>query len=93
MSRNLWEAWTLSQKWGTRPSEMYGVREEIAAFCFDRAVTMFGQNVENEIHAATKDAKSDREANALAQRVLNYRLKEGKDKVSGFKDPAKSMSF
>lgn len=95
MSRNLWEAWTLASKWRVRPSELYAVEGDIMAFCFDRAVTLFGQDVENEIHDATMGLDSEAKARAAAKKVLDRRLdpRSKNSSTTGYKDPARSMSF
>jgi hypothetical protein len=72
---------------------MYGIEDELAAFCFDRAVTLFGQDVENEMQQASRSAKSDNEATAAASAVLRRRLEPQSKNSSGFKDPARVMSF
>lgn len=76
-----------------RPSELYGVEHEIAAFCFDRAVTLFGQDVENEMHAAAQRAKTNEEAVQLQQSVLRHRISDTGKQSSGFRDPARVISF
>lgn len=71
---------------------MYGITDPLAAFCFDRAVTLFGQDVDNEISTATRAAKNEEQATQLATAVLRRRL-SGEVVGSGFRDPAKAMSF
>lgn len=79
----MWEAWSLATQWNTRPSELYGIREELAAYNFDRAVMHFGKHVEAEMHAAAEKAKTGKAATAKAQQVLNKYLT----------DPAKGPQF
>ena len=66
----LWEAWRLAKAYMTRPSEIYGVRDEVAAYSFDKAVYMFGSNLDAELQKAGREAKSDAQANGRRQRVL-----------------------
>lgn len=80
----LWEAWRLAKAYMTRPSEIYGIRDEVTAYSFDKAVYMFGSNLDAELKKAGKDAKSDAQANGRRQRVLAKWL-GGKQQ---FKDPA-----
>lgn len=80
----LWEAWRLSKAYMTRPSAIYGVRDEVAAYSFDKAVYMFGSNLDAELKKAGQDAKSDSQANGRRQRVLAKWL-GGK---AQYKDPA-----
>lgn len=92
----LWEAWTLSRTWKVRPSEMYGIAGEFAAWCFDRAVTTFGTAVETDIKESTSKAKDDAQAKRKAQLVLHKWLnmpveKEEDGEVqrrTKFRDPA-----
>lgn len=51
---------------------MYGIDpEDIAAFFFDRAITMFGNWAEHEIRRAAEGSTSDSQANARRQAALN----------------------
>lgn len=83
----MWEAWQLANQWGTRPSELYGIREELAAHNFDRAVMYFGTNVEAEMHAAAEKGKTSKAARQKAQQVLNKWLVEPGE-TPRFRDPA-----
>lgn len=91
----LWAAWTLASKWQTRPSDLYGIHDEFAAFCFDRAVTAFGMAVEDDIRQGTRKAKTDDAAQRKATLILNKWLtmpvEEGERNMQGerkFRDPA-----
>jgi len=79
----LWEAWRLAKAYGTTPSDLYGITDEVTAWCFNRAVYLFGGELEAELKNAAKGAKSDTQANGRRQRVLAKYL-GGKQQ---FKDP------
>lgn len=66
----MWEAWKLSQTYRTRPSELYGIDDEVTAWCFDRAVYLFGSQLDAELREASDGAKSKSQARSRSQRVL-----------------------
>lgn len=89
----LWEAWSLASKWGVRPSTIYDVADPFAAYCFDRAVTLFGSTVEGDMELAAEDAKTTAESLVKRQRVLDRYLGVDPTKVKGrFRDPAAGRS-
>lgn len=51
------------------PSQLYKVKDELAAFFFDRAVASFGSRIEREQQQAT-DGKSGKQAEMAANMVL-----------------------
>lgn len=83
----MWEAWQLATQWQTRPSELYDIREPLAAHNFDRAVMYFGTTVEAEMNAAAEKGKTTKAARQKAQMVLNKWLVEPGDDPK-FRDPA-----
>lgn len=68
---------------------MYGIKDELNAFYFDRAVTTFGHAIEAALHEASKDAKTT----AKAQQARDKTLREWLD-LGGpqFRDPAGTSS-
>lgn len=80
----LWEAWKLAKAYRTRPSSLYGITDEVAAWCFDRAVFLFGTELEAELRDATDGAKNKQQSAARQQRVMAKWLG---GKVQ-YKDPA-----
>ena len=82
----MWEAWRLAKAYSTRPSSLYAIKDEVTAWSFDRAVYLFGSEVDAELKNAAKGAKSDTQANGRRQRVLAKYL-GGKQQ---FKDPVAS---
>jgi hypothetical protein len=75
----------------TRPSEVYGVTDEIAAWSFDRAVQTFGNALENRLREIADDAKNKKSAQMKIEREvdkwLNSDLPEGVIPKGRFKDP------
>jgi hypothetical protein len=46
---------------GIRPSELYGVHDEWLAFCFDRAVVVFGGALRDELESVESKTKEQGE--------------------------------
>lgn len=84
----MWEAWNLAKAYHRRPSEIYGIRDEVAAWCFDRAVFMFGSEVEADVREAVDGAKNKQQATARQQRAMAKWL-GGEQR---FRDPAANAS-
>jgi hypothetical protein len=57
-----------------RPSELYGIRDELAAWCFDRAIHLFGISLEHDLQEAEAKAKKPWMAQLNRQRVLQQWL-------------------
>lgn len=85
----MWEAYSLAKQLKTRPSELYGVEDELTAWSFDRAVQTFGQALEAAIRTATKKTKNQAAADRKAQQTLDKWLSSADTKaVPGrFRDP------
>jgi hypothetical protein len=80
----LWEAWKLSKAYRTRPSDLYGITDEVTAWCFDRAVWVFGSTLESELSEAQHSSKKPQQAMFKQMQVLKaWGLGEMK-----FRDPA-----
>lgn len=91
---NLWQAWNLSKTWATRPSEIYGISDDVAAYCFDQAVTLFGQSIEAAIAEATEDAKDTPDAKRKAERVLDkWIIPDADENVASADQPAEVKKF
>lgn len=69
--QSLWQAWQLSKSYGQKPSTIYGITEQPAAFYFDRAVATFGARLENDLAEAENKAKSDTRKAMAKQLVMN----------------------
>ena len=85
----LWEAWILSKTMRVMPSEAYFIKDEVAAWCFNRAVTTFGLAVEDDLEKARSNAKDSRSGDAAAQRTLRKWLNKPGDMTGMFRDPMK----
>lgn len=73
-----------------KPSEVYFIKDELTAYCFDRAVVTFATHVEAAVEAATDKAKSKNAAQGAAKMVLNKYLYADNSQAPGrFRDPAK----
>jgi hypothetical protein len=73
---------------GIRPSELYGIRDEWMAFCFDRAVITFGNSLKHELeNAGDKPDKKSREIQRKREAILSKWLRLPRK----FADPAKMM--
>lgn len=81
----MWEAWLLAKAYRTPPSELYFIHDEIAAWSFNRAVFMFGSELEAELQAAGDGAKNQMQAQTRRQRVMALWL--GAEAPQQFKDP------
>ena len=61
----------MAQSYRTKPSDLYGIHDELAAWCFNRAVQRFGMHVQGKLDEATNDAKSDAQAQSARMRVMH----------------------
>jgi hypothetical protein len=87
-STALWEAWLLAKAYRKTPSELYFIHDEVAAWCFNRAVYMFGSELDAELQAAGDGAKNQMQAQARRQRVMSLWLGAPQQ----FKDPTAQAS-
>lgn len=58
-------AWMSAKTWKTRPSEIYHIAEkhgDYAAYCFDKAVMVFGNAYDSDMHEAAMNAKTPADA-------------------------------
>lgn len=87
----------MSKMWKSRPSEILRIDDPLIAYWFDRAIFYFGVAYENDIQDATKDAKSDSQAERAAQVVQERWLRDQEEPVNTppqtsdkpkFRDPA-----
>lgn len=78
----------MSQQWGVRPSELYGIEPDTAAFFFDRAVYVFGVTVDADLEEASDGAKDSATATMQRRRRLNMWLaQEGETPQGVYRDP------
>lgn len=50
----MWQVWTRATKYGKLPSELLKVKDEVAAWMFDSAITWFGITIENALSERVK---------------------------------------
>lgn len=81
----MWEAWKMAKAYHRRPSELYGVTDEVGAWCFDRAVFLFGSELESELKEAAEGASSKGQSLQRQQRVMARWFGQQR-----FRDPASS---
>lgn len=77
-----------------RPSSLYGISDKFTAFCFDRAVTMFGAALREEVENVTKKIKKQDQAERKAQMTINRWLSSADkpgETTGRFRDPAVRM--
>lgn len=72
-AKQCWAAYQLAKTYRCRPSELYGITEQPAAFYFDRAIGTFGVFLENKLAEAEKGKKSEnRKAMARNMVLMRY---------------------
>lgn len=54
-----------------RPSDLYGIADDVRAFYFDRAVATFGLTVEADLDKVSRDAKTSKQAERRREMALN----------------------
>lgn len=90
----MWEAWQMSKVYHTLPSLIFNIEDPLIAYYFNRAVFIFGSNVETEMQNAEMLAKSDQARIAARKKVLRRFLgdytSESTD-TSQFRDPMKDL--
>lgn len=80
----------MAKLWRTPPAELYKIRDEFAAYCFNRAVMLFGTTMEADLEKAGEKAKSTKSAEFKRQRVFDKWMHMPGEPTKGrFKDPAK----
>lgn len=70
----MWRAWTTARRWRKTPSEVYGIHDELSAYCFDNAVSIFGLALTEAMREASKGAKTDEESRRRSDQVLQMWL-------------------
>lgn len=72
-----WRLYKLAKAWSCRPSQLMDLKDPYAAFCFDEAITEFGETIEDAIEVATEKSKTKKSALSAAQKVLMQHLGVG----------------
>jgi hypothetical protein len=66
----------MAKEFRKRPSEIVNITDPLVAYQFDRAVMYFGQAYEADIEDATRDSKSQSQAQRSAQVVVDRWLRD-----------------
>lgn len=72
------------------------MQDPVAAFCFDKAITMFGIAVENDVRDATKNAQKPEQIEKITKRVIDHWMLKGIRSKKDEEQPSKrskQMSF
>ena len=87
----MWDLWIRSKTLRTRPSELVGEEDPLAAYNLDGAVMAFGLALEQELDKAGSAAKDAGKAETARTAVLRKWLPESfkASGTTGFRDPAK----
>jgi len=87
----LWEAFHLSKQMHVRPSEYYGITDELTAYSFDRAVQLFGNTLEARLRTVSQSAKNQKAAQRKADMELRKWLTSDNPEAARgrFRDPMK----
>jgi hypothetical protein len=77
-----------AKTWNCRPSNLLAIEDDYVAYCLDQAVGYLGRSIEAELGRV--EAKSESEAEAKRQRVLERFLYDEKTKPTrgAYADPA-----
>jgi hypothetical protein len=78
-------AWSMSKSLRCRPSEVYSIQSPLAAYCFDSAVTRWGNALEVAMTEAGDAEKDGKKAQRARERVLRRFVPE----TARYRDPAK----
>lgn len=81
----------MSREMKIRPSQLVEVPkgDSLAVYCFDRAVTAFGDALLAELKNSSADSKTQQEAQVKTNRILAKWLPEAGAGRKAFQDPAK----
>lgn len=86
----------MSRTWKVRPSEFYGIADELAAHYFDKAIGIWGLAYEADITAASSNAKTSSDARRATQIVQQRWMDDGETpgiRSSAPEVPAKPTAF
>lgn len=67
---NCWETWRQAQAYRILPSEVHRITDELAAWCFDRAIYLFGNTLDSQLAAADAGAKNAKQSNLRRHQLL-----------------------
>lgn len=78
-------AWSMSRTLGCRPSQVYSIQSPLAAYCFDSAVTRWGNALEADLRRAGDEEKDSKKALRAQERVMRRYVPS----TARYRDPAK----
>ena len=84
----LWNAYRLAKSSRALPSQIFHLDDPVDAFCFDRAVLMFGDALQGELDGV--EEKTKQAAASKQKAILRRWIPEA---PSDFQDPAKLGSL
>lgn len=61
----MWSLFQEAKTWGKTPSELFSLEGEYAIFCFNEAVAMIGNHIQNELEGITGKTASQTEGRRL----------------------------
>lgn len=69
-----WQLFNVAQTWGVRPSELGGVEDSYAAYCFDQAIAALGNGVRHRLDSLGTTDKKSKQLEAKMRRELGIIL-------------------
>jgi hypothetical protein len=80
------QLWGMSKTWRCRPSEILRLTDEIAAYCLDRAVYLFGTAYDADINDAAMPPPGSKGKHNASQMIAMTNARWMKDNVAAEKD-------
>lgn len=85
----------MSKRYHRTPAELYFITDEVQAWSFNRAVYMFGSEMEADLDASEKGAKNEGQVRRKRQMCFDKWMRTGLDEEVApprkFADPAARM--
>jgi hypothetical protein len=86
----------MAKTWNRLPSDIYGISHPVTAWCFDRAVTYFGTQLQEDLeeHNGIETSKEERKAKIAVERRLAEWLGDQAElpfEKRKFRDPVASL--
>lgn len=87
----MWNAYKLAKACFCRPSDLFGIKGDYRAYCFDEAVIHFGEWLDGELSKATSKAKTEQAAQGMYELVLKKILGEMPGEKGQYATPVATM--
>lgn len=93
----MWRLWRLARAYHTRPSDLVGIDDGLAAFHFDNAVWMFGSELDEALRQATEPRKQGKKLKPLTEAQKHHAVSTVLEKwlgitgIKNFRDPAAGL--